>query len=76
MLAPDDQPLFDALRARRKEIADQLDLPPYVIFHDATLREMAEHRPRNEADLLTINGVGEAKLARYGQAFLELIAQA
>jgi ATP-dependent DNA helicase RecQ len=76
MLAPDDQPLFDALRARRKEIADQLDLPPYVIFHDATLREMAEHRPRNEAELLTINGVGEAKLARYGQAFLELIAEA
>ena len=75
-LAPDDQRLFEALRERRKEIARQLDLPPYVIFHDATLREMAEHRPLTEADLLTINGVGEAKLERYGRAFLEIIAGA
>jgi ATP-dependent DNA helicase RecQ len=76
VLAPADQPLFDALRERRKEIADRLDLPPYVIFHDATLREMAMHRPRSEADFLSINGVGEAKLERYGKDFLELIARA
>jgi ATP-dependent DNA helicase RecQ len=76
VLAPADQPLFDALRERRKEIADSLDLPPYVIFHDATLREMALHRPKNEADFLSINGVGEAKLERYGKDFLELIASA
>jgi len=75
-LAPADQPLFEALRACRKAIADRLDLPPYVIFHDATLREMAEHRPRTEADLLGINGVGESKLERYGKAFLEVIAEA
>ena len=73
-LASADQPLFEALRKRRKEIADRLDLPPYVIFHDATLRQMAEHRPTNERDLLDINGVGEAKLARYGSEFLEVIA--
>ena len=72
-LATADQPLFEALRACRKAIADRLDLPPYVIFHDATLREMAEHRPRTEADLLGINGVGESKLKRYGKAFLEVI---
>ena len=75
-LTPADQPLFDALRRRRKEIADRLDLPPYVIFHDATLKQMAEHRPQTEADLLSISGVGEAKLERYGGEFLEVIAAA
>ncbi len=74
-LAPADQPLFEALRARRKEIADEHDLPPYVIFHDATLKQMAEHRPGNEAELLTISGVGEAKLERYGSEFLAVIAE-
>ena len=73
-LAPADQSLFEALRKRRKELADQLDLPPYVIFHDATLQQMAEHRPQTKAELLSINGVGEAKLERYGEAFLEIIA--
>ncbi len=75
-LAPADQPLFDALRKCRKDIADRLDLPPYVIFHDSTLKQMAEHRPKSEADMLSINGVGEAKLERYGSAFLEVIAAA
>ena len=75
-LAPADQRLFEALRQCRKEIADRLDLPPYVIFHDATLKQMAEYRPKTEADLLSINGVGEAKLERYGRAFLELIVAA
>ena len=73
-LATADQSLFEALRERRKQIADRLDLPPYVIFHDATLRQMAEVRPKTEVDLLSINGVGEAKLERYGQEFLEVIA--
>ena len=75
-LGPADQSLFEALRKRRKEIADQNDLPPYVIFHDATLMQMAEHRPTTEAELLSINGVGESKLERYGKAFLEIIAAA
>jgi ATP-dependent DNA helicase RecQ len=76
VLAPADQSMFEALRKRRKEISDQLDVPPYVIFHDATLKQMAEHRPKTEADLLSINGVGAAKLERYGKAFLEIIAAA
>ena len=59
---------------RRREIADGLDLPPYVIFHDATLKQMAEVRPKTEAELLSIHGVGEEKMARYGRAFLEVIA--
>jgi ATP-dependent DNA helicase RecQ len=75
-LAPADQSLFEALRERRKQIADSHDLPPYVIFHDATLRQMAEHRPKTEADLLGISGVGETKLRRYGSEFLEVIAAA
>ena len=73
-LSPADQSLFETLRQRRKEIADQLDVPPYVIFHDATLMQMAEHRPASEAALLSINGVGQAKLERYGKDFLETIA--
>ncbi|MBU2677661.1 MAG: DNA helicase RecQ [Gammaproteobacteria bacterium] len=73
-LASADQSLFDALRECRKEIADQLGLPPYVIFHDATLMQMAEHRPTTEAAMLSINGVGAVKLARYGKEFLEIIA--
>ena len=75
-LAPADQPLFEKLREFRKEIADELNLPPYVIFHDATLMQMAEERPATEAALLAINGVGEAKMRRYGSAFLEVIAAA
>jgi len=76
VLSSADQSLFEALRKCRKEIADRLDLPPYVIFHDATLQQMAEHRPQSEADLLSISGVGEAKLERYGREFLEVIRQA
>jgi ATP-dependent DNA helicase RecQ len=71
-----DQSLFEALRERRSEIANRLDLPPYVIFHDATLRQMAEFRPKTEAELLSISGVGETKLERYGRAFLEVIIAA
>ena len=73
VLAPADQSLFEALRERRKQIADQHEVPPYVIFHDSTLMQMAEHRPTTEAALLSINGVGKVKLERYGRAFLEII---
>lgn len=74
-LAPADHSLFEALRERRKELADRLDLPAYVIFHDSTLKQMAEHRPATKEALLSINGVGETKLERYGEAFLEVIAE-
>jgi len=62
--------LFDRLRARRKQLADEQGVPPYVIFHDRTLAAMALHRPATAEALLLINGVGHAKLERYGEAFL------
>ncbi|MGH8129461.1 MAG: DNA helicase RecQ [Steroidobacteraceae bacterium] len=70
-----DAVLFDKLRALRKRLADERNVPPYVVFSDATLLEMSQRKPRNEAELMDINGVGEVKLARYGQAFLAVIAE-
>ena len=67
-------PLFEALRARRREIAAAAGLPPYVVFHDSTLRAMAEARPASLHALGRVSGVGAAKLERYGEAFLEVIA--
>ena len=66
-------PLFEALRARRREIASEAGVPPYVIFHDATLREMATRRPMSRDAMAEISGVGERKLDAYGDAFLEVI---
>ncbi|MDQ4420576.1 DNA helicase RecQ [Sphingobium sp. DEHP117] len=71
---PVGDPLFEALRARRRELALEAGVPPYVIFHDSTLREMAERRPRSLSELATISGIGERKRLAYGQAFLEVIA--
>ncbi len=65
--------LWDALRARRLEIARAQGVPPYVVFHDATLAEMVERRPRTLAEFAEISGVGERKLAAYGEDFLEVI---
>ncbi len=65
--------LFDALKARRLEIARSQNLPPYVIFHDKTLREMAIQAPRSIEALLQINGVGETKSQRYGRQFLDVV---
>jgi ATP-dependent DNA helicase RecQ len=72
-LPPADGALFEKLRAKRMELARAQNLPPYVIFHDKTLAEMAARRPRTAAELAAIAGVGEAKLARYGVALLEII---
>jgi ATP-dependent DNA helicase RecQ len=71
-----DQPLFDRLRALRKRLADHSGVPPYVIFHDATLREMVRRAPATLAEFATIPGVGQAKLARYGQLFTDEIRAA
>lgn len=65
--------LFEILRVLRKEIADAEEMPPYVIFHDSSLKAMATHLPRNRSDFLNINGVGESKLEKYGEMFLEKI---
>nr|WMC99150.1 DNA helicase RecQ [Aminobacter aminovorans] len=69
-----DQDLFQALRRKRTEIARAQNVPPYVIFHDKTLIELAAARPASRADMANVPGVGEAKLDRYGPAFLEVIA--
>ena len=70
---PADQALFDALRARRRELAADQGVPPYVIFHDASLVAMAERRPRSLEEFAAIPGVGATKLERYGETFLEVI---
>ena len=66
-------PVFEALRAARRTLAAEAKLPPYVIFHDSTLRDIAAARPASLADLARIQGVGAAKLERYGQAMLEAL---
>lgn len=71
--APYSQELFDLLRSLRKQIADEQGLPPYVVFSDRTLRDMAAHSPRTAEALLSISGVGDVKLERYGRQFLRAI---
>jgi ATP-dependent DNA helicase RecQ len=70
---PDGDPLFEALRACRRDLAKAASVPPYVIFHDSTLREMAELKPTSLHALGRVSGVGEAKLQRYGAAFVDVI---
>jgi ATP-dependent DNA helicase RecQ len=69
-VAAADQPAFEALRALRAQLAREQSVPAYVIFHDATLRAIAERRPRSLAELGTVTGVGSAKLERYGAQVL------
>ncbi len=68
-----EQSMWDALRALRAQLARQHGVPPYVVFHDATLLAMLRALPANEDELATISGVGEAKLKRYGRDFLAVI---
>ncbi|THD58266.1 DNA helicase RecQ [Phenylobacterium sp.] len=72
--APSDKALFEALRAWRSREAKGQHVPPYVIFHDRTLAEIAAVKPGSRAALERVNGVGEGKLARYGAAVLEVVA--
>lgn len=65
---------WDALRACRKELAEQQGVPPYVIFHDTTLFDMLERRPATLDELSEVNGVGAAKLEKYGEIFLKTLA--
>jgi ATP-dependent DNA helicase RecQ len=69
-----DEKLRDMLKSLRKEVADAESLPPYIIFQDVSLDEMAIHYPLNEDELLRISGVGTGKAKKYGKPFLELIA--
>ncbi|QSR17112.1 DNA helicase RecQ [Novosphingobium sp. KA1] len=72
---PVGHPLFEALRALRRDLAQQAGVPPYVIFHDATLREMANARPATLTEMGEIGGVGTRKLEAYGEEFLAVIRQ-
>jgi ATP-dependent DNA helicase RecQ len=67
-------PVFDALRETRRKLAAETGVPPYVIFHDSTLREIAERKPRDLAELGRVQGVGAVKLERYGEAMLEALS--
>ena len=68
-----DRELYERLRTLRRELADENGVPPYVIFSDKTLRELAACRPTNREEMLAIHGIGEVKFERYGEAFLELL---
>lgn len=76
LLSAPDEALFQRLRALRAELARDQGVPPYVIFHDATLRQMAELRPRSLPELAGIGGVGASKLERYGERFVDAVAEA
>ncbi|MBT4137378.1 MAG: DNA helicase RecQ [Candidatus Latescibacteria bacterium] len=73
LLDDQTQPLFDALRDLRLELAREQGIPPYIIFHDSTLIALAQNRPKTVDDLGYIPGVGAVKLERYGEAFLNVI---
>ena len=74
--ADGDDALFQALRGLRKRLADEAGMPPYIIFNDASLRDMAQRQPTTLEEFAGIAGVGQAKLARYGEQFVELIRTA
>ena len=70
-----DERLWEALRACRLELADAAGVPPYVVFHDATLKELVRVRPDSPEAMLRLHGVGRKKLDRYGEAFLAVLAE-
>ena len=73
-LAPADAGLFERLRVWRAATAKEQGVPAYVVFHDATLREIAARKPATLADLGTVSGVGESKLAKYGEGVVAVVA--
>ena len=70
-----DKDLFARLRFLRKQLADKENIPPYIVFNDATLQEMAQYMPTSNIEMLQINGVGAIKLERFGQPFMALIRE-
>ena len=68
-----DDPLFEQLRALRMQLAQEAGVPPFVVFSDKTLQDMVGKMPMTEEEFLEVNGVGQAKLERYGEAFMEEI---
>jgi ATP-dependent DNA helicase RecQ len=71
-----DDPLWHALKAKRMELAREQGVPPYVIFHDSTLLEILNQNPASLTEMSRITGVGQAKLMRYGDAFLQVLEDA
>lgn len=69
----DNNDLWEALRTRRQQLADEQGIPAYMIFHDATLSEMMENRPENLSQMSNISGVGKRKLDDYGEQFLDVL---
>lgn len=74
-LAENEQKLWQILRNCRKKIADELSIPPYVVFHDATLMEMLRYQPVTQQQMLKISGVGLQKFERFGQSFIDVIEE-
>jgi len=74
-LKDSEQAIWEALRGLRKELAQEQDVPPYMIFHDATLMEMIRMNPKTLGDLSNVSGVGDSKLELYGDAFLECLLE-
>ncbi|WP_033416696.1 DNA helicase RecQ [Hahella ganghwensis] len=74
-LSPADEVLWETLRECRKRLASEQNVPPYVIFHDSTLLQMVELKPTSKNEMADISGVGQAKLDRFGQAFIDAIEQ-
>ncbi|WP_172675032.1 HRDC domain-containing protein, partial [Stenotrophomonas pictorum] len=70
-----DLALFQALRGLRAELAKEQNVPAFVIFHDSTLRNIAEQRPTSVAELARVGGIGGSKLARYGERLVEIVRE-
>ena len=75
-VAVSEDPLWYLLKDKRTELARQQGVPPYLIFHDSTLLEILNRQPKTLSEMSLINGVGQAKLERYGDAFLQVLADA
>ncbi|MCQ4164590.1 DNA helicase RecQ [Tahibacter harae] len=74
-IGDEDRPLWDALRALRSRLAKEQNVPPYVIFHDATLLDMLREHPTSLREMAEISGVGTSKLEKYGEAFLKVLTE-
>ncbi len=74
-LTPEEKELFERLRTLRREIASESGVPPYMVFSDATLREMARERPGSLGEMIQIKGIGRQKLEAFGEAFLGALAE-
>ena len=72
-LSTDDNILLNKLKSLRLDIAKQRRLPAYTVFHDSTLIQMSQNKPKNEIDMLEIDGVGPTKFKKYGELFIDLI---